>query len=155
MFAGRLRILCSKEAPLFRIICDDRDRIGDFVSGKVGMEGWSNFRAIGLEKDGELIAGVVYDNYNKATIFMHIAAKPGRKWLTRNFLWFMWYYPFVQLGVKRVTGIIPLSNKDSINFANGLKGARLEALLKDAHPDGDMAIYCMFKQDCKYLGIFK
>ena len=119
------------------------------------MEGWSNFRAIGLEKDGELIAGVVYDNYTKATIFMHIAAKPGRKWLTRNFLWYMFHYPFVELGVKRVTGIIPVSNKDSINFANGLKGARLEALLKDAHPDGDMAIYCMFKQDCKYLGIFK
>lgn len=124
------------------------------MSDQVGVEDWSNHKAIGLEKDGKLIAGVVYDNYTKATIFMHIAIEKGER-ISRNFLWYMFYYPFVELGVKALRGMIPESNKESINFASGLKGSQLEARLVDAHPDGDMLIYRMFKKDCKYLGIYR
>lgn len=132
------------------ITCDTQ-RVSEFVSRILGIEGWSNCRAIGLEKDGELIAGVVYDYYTGTNICMHIAALPGRRWLNREFLWFMFHYPFVQLGVKRLTGIIPESNKESVRFAQGLHGSKLEARLKGAHPDGDMLIFVMFKDDCKYL----
>ena len=139
---------------MIRIICNEPERIGRFVSDQTGVEDWTNYKAIGLEKDGRLIAAAVYDNYTKATIFMHIAIVQGER-LTRNFLWYMFHYPFNELGVKGLRGMIPESNKDSIKFAEGLKGAQLEARLKDAHPDGDMLIYRMFKQDCKYLGIYR
>ena len=139
-----------------RVVCDDPERVSQFVSDVMGLgQDWSSYRAIGLEEDGELIAGVVYDNYTGSTIFMHIAALPGKRWMTRNFLWFMFYYPFVQLGVKALRGMIPESNKESIRFAEGLKGAYLETKLKDGHPDGDMLIYCLFKEDCKYLEIYR
>jgi RimJ/RimL family protein N-acetyltransferase len=140
------------EARLSRIVTDT-ERISLFVAGILGIEPWSQCRAIGLEKDGKLVAGVVYDYYTGANICLHIAAVPGRRWLTKEFLWFMFFYPFEQLGVKRITGIIPESNVDSRKFAQGLHGATLEARLKDAHPDGDMLIFRMFKEDCMYLRI--
>lgn len=139
-----------------RVICDDPARVARFVSEQMGIEDdFSSYKAIGLEGDGELVAGVVYDNYTGATIFMHIAALPGKRWMTRNFLWFMFYYPFVQLGVKALRGMVPESNAESVSFAKGLKGAYLEARLKDAHPKGDMLIYCLPKEDCRYLEIYR
>ncbi|SEO77538.1 hypothetical protein [Nitrosovibrio sp. Nv6] len=139
-----------------RVICDDPQRVAKFVSDQMGVENdWSSYKAVGLESDGEIVVGVVYDNYTGTTIFMHIAALPGKKWLTRNFLWFLFYYPFVQLGVKALRGMVPESNAESLRFARGLKGAHLEARLKDAHPSGDMLIYCLRKEDCKYLGIYR
>lgn len=134
------------------IICNQDARVSAFVSQQIGVEEWSNCRSIGLEKNGELVAGIVYDYYTGTNICMHIAVK-GKRCMTKEFLWFMFYYPFVQLGVNRLTGIIPESNKESVRFAQGLHGAKLEARLKDAHPDGDMLIFVMFKDDCKYLRI--
>lgn len=133
------------------IIWNDPDRVSRFVAGQLGIEGWSQCRAIGWEKNGQIIAGVVYDYYTGTNICMHIAALPGRRWLTRTFLFYVFHYPFVQLGVKRLTGIIPESNRESVRFAQGLHGSKLEARLKNAHPDGDMLIFVMFKDDCKYL----
>lgn len=125
--------------------------VSDFVASQLGIESWSHCRAIGLERDGEIIAGVVYDYYTGSNVCMHIAAIPGRKWMTKEFLRMIFYYPFAQLGVKRLSGIIAESNHDSVRFAKKLAGAKLEARLKDAHPDGDMLIYVMFREDCKYL----
>ena len=136
-----------------RIVTDDPARVCKFVSERIGAEDWNNCRAIGLERNGELVAGVVYDYFTGVNICMHIAARPGRRWMTKKFLWFIFYYPFVQLGVNRLTGIIPESNIDSVRFAEGLKNCHLEARLENAHPDGDMLIYRMWKKDCTYLEI--
>lgn len=137
------------------IVWNDPARVSNFVAQQLGIDGWSHCRAIGLEKDGQLIAGVVYDYYTGTNICLHIAALPNRRWLNKEFLFYMFDYPFTQLGVKRMTGIIPESNKESVRFAEGLHGCTLEARLKDAHPQGDMLIFCMFKDDCKYLRIKK
>lgn len=133
-----------------KIIADDPNRVGAFVSRIMGDAEWSCQRAIGLEEDGELIAGVVYDNYNGASICMHVGAIPGKRWMTREFLWFAFYYPFVQLGVKRITGLVPESNLLARKFDEHL-GFELEAVLQDAHPDGSVFVYRMFKDQCRFL----
>lgn len=133
-----------------KIVCDDAQRVGDFVSKLLGKQEWACHRAIGLEEDGELIAGVVYDNYNGASICMHVAAVPGKRWMTKDYLWFCFYYPFEQLGVKRITGLVPESNKEARKFDEHL-GFELEASMRDAHPDGDVLVYRMFKEDCRFL----
>jgi len=133
-----------------RIVTDQPQRIGEFVSEIMGNDGWSSYQAIGLEEDGELIAGVLFDNYNGASICMHVAALPGKRWLTREFLWYCFYYPFMELKVKRVTGLVPESNLVARRFDEHL-GFELEARLKDAAPDGDVLVYRMFKDDCRFL----
>lgn len=133
-----------------RIVDNEPQRVGEFVSRLMGNEGWSGFGAIGVEEDGELIAGAVYDNYNGASISMHIAALPGKRWMMRKALWFAFYYPFCQLNVNRISGFVSASNREAQRFAQHL-GFELEACMKDAHPDGDVLVYRMFKEDCRFL----
>jgi len=139
-------------AQLFKVISDDPERIGKWVASRMGTKWWCQHAAIGFERDGELVAGIVYDNFNGKNIFAHIAAVPNKRWLTKEFLCYMCYYPFNQLKVERVTGLIPSNNKASIKFVEKL-GAELETTLKDAHPKGDLLVYRMNKKDCKYLGV--
>lgn len=108
-------------------------------------------QGIGLEKDGELIAGVIYDDYNTSNIWMHVAAKPGRRWLTREYLHACFYYPFIQLGVKRISGWVEADNADARRFNEHL-GFKQEAVLSNAARDGgDVIIYRLFKDECKYV----
>lgn len=107
---------------------------------------------IGLEKGGDLIAGVVFNEYNGPNINMHVAAMPGSRWLDREYLWYCFYYPFEQLKVKRVTGLVGEGNAKSRRFTEHL-GFELEAKLKDAHPTGAMLVYVLRRENCKWLHI--
>lgn len=105
--------------------------------------------AIGRIKNGELIGGVLYEQYNGANVQAHIAGE-GKGWLDREFLWIMFDYPFNQLGVKRITGIVPSSNAAARKFDENL-GFVQEAVLEDAHPDGDLIVYRMRRDECRWL----
>ena len=135
------------------MIVFDADRIGPWVCERAGGT-WVKGRgtAIGLEdgSSGELLAGVLYDDWNGANVNMHVAAVPGRKWLNREFLRVCFDYPFNQLHVKRVTGLVASVNLDAMRFDLHL-GFKLEATLKDAHPEGDMNILVMRREDCRWL----
>lgn len=132
-----------------RIVCDEPARVCQFVSERMGVSSWSAATSIGLEEDGALIAGVVFDYYNGASICMHVAAI-GRRWMTRDYLWYCFHYPFNELKVKRITGLVPESNLDARRFDENL-GFKLETRLTDAHPDGDVLVYKMTREDCRFL----
>jgi len=74
-----------------------------------------NAQGIGLQRGGNLIAGVVYEDFNGANVFCHIAAE-GSHWLTRKYLWTIFDYPFNQLKVKRITVPVAASNGRSKAF---------------------------------------
>jgi hypothetical protein len=103
-----------------------------------------------LDEDDLLLAGVLYEDFNGANLLMHCAAVSGGQWLNREFLHCCFRYPFQQLGCKRVSGIVPSSNTAARRFDEHL-GFKLEATLKDAHPEGDLLVYVMHKQDCRWL----
>lgn len=125
-------------------------RIAEFVSDQIGYgRKTDNFTAIGLMEDEKIIAGVVYSDYNGSNITAAIAGV-GKNWLTREFLWFMFYYPFCQAGAKRLTACVEQTNIVSQQFVEHL-GFELEFAMKDAGKTGDMLMYRMFKKDCRYL----
>lgn len=128
--------------------------VGPWVCQRAGGA-WNPARGktVGLfDTEKGLLAGVLFEDWNGANVLMHVAAVPGRSWLNREFLWFCFHYPFEQLGVKRVTGLVPSSNQDALKFDLNL-GFSLEATLKDAHPDGDLLVLAMHKQDCRWLNL--
>ncbi len=129
------------------MIVTDVERVNAYVSGQLGIEPWSQCSAIGLERDGVMVGGVIYDHYNGANICMHIASS-GR-W-SREFCSYIFHYPFNELGVKRITGFVDPSNLKSIKWCERI-GAVLEARLADAHPAGDLLIYKLTRELCKYL----
>lgn len=130
---------------------DHHDEIGRFVCDRINKQ-WipEACTAIGLEENGEIIAGVLYDDFNGANVCMHVASLPGKKWMTREYLWFCFHYPFEQLCVKRITGLVAGSNAATLNFDKHL-GFIEEARLHDAHPDGDIIVLVMRKEDCRFL----
>ena len=122
----------------------DRTDEDDFGPGSI---------AIGLEEDDELIAGVAFNMYTKASICMHVAAMPGKRWMTKDFLWRSFAYPFIQLGCNRVTGLVREDNLAAQRFDEHL-GFKREGLLRRACTDGqNMILYGMLREDCRWLEI--
>lgn len=125
--------------------------LGPWMCERQGCAWMGVGETIGLmDADNSPLAVACFDNYNKVNINVHLAAVSGKRWLNREFLWYCFYYPFVQLGVKRITGIAASSNTEVRKFMLNI-GFTLEATLKDAHPDGDLLVYCMTKDNCRWL----
>lgn len=111
----------------------------------------SGMKGIGLEKDGDLIAGVLYEGFNGVNCWMHVAALEGSRWLNREYLQTCFHYPFVQVGVKRVSGAVDASNVAARRFDEHL-GFKQEAVLHGAAADGgDVILYVMRREDCRYV----
>ena len=108
-------------------------------------------QGIGLEKNGALIAGVLYDNCNGRSVQMHVAAT-GKTWLNREFLWKCFDYPFNQLKVHKIIGLVDSENADALRFDRHL-GFETEAIIKNAGRRCDMIILSMTKDKCRFLGV--
>jgi len=91
-----------------------------------------------------MIAGVVYNEFNGVNICAHIASDGSKRWMTREFLWTIFDYPFNQAKAKRLTVMIGQGNKDSIRLVEHF-GFQFETFLKDAHPTGNILVYYMRK----------
>jgi RimJ/RimL family protein N-acetyltransferase len=125
-------------------------RIHEFVNDIHPLSFVEGMQGIGLERDGELIAGTIYEGYNPHSIWMHVAAIPGARWLTRDYLRAVFRYPFVQLGVNRVGGWVEESNMAARKFDEHL-GFREEARLRGAARDGgDVILYVMWRDECRW-----
>lgn len=114
---------------------------------------YGNFGAavgIGVELNGELIGGVVYNEYNGPNMCMHTAAVSGSPWLTRETLRRFFYYPFVQMRCNRVTALVGQGNVKSRKLVEGV-GFTFEAALEGAHPTGDLIVYRLWATDCRWI----
>ena len=132
-----------------RVILNERDRCAEWARQRIAhVPSWGEWcEAIGLEDDG-LLAVVVYNLYSGSDIAMHIAAVPGRRWMTREFLRVAFRYPFVQLGCRRVSGYVPASNTDAQRFDEHLGFVR-EGLMRHALPDDDIIVYGMLREEAR------
>lgn len=97
------------------------------------------------------LAGCLFEASNGASIMMHCAGI-GKNWLNREFLWFVFYYPFEQLRITKIISPVESDNTDCRRFIEHI-GFTLEATLKDAAPKGDLLIYTMTKDQCKWLNL--
>lgn len=108
-------------------------------------------QGIVLKRDGKIIAACLYENFNRHNVFMHCAGDPSRKWLTRQFLFNAFDYPFNQLKVTRITLWVESDNADSIRFVEHL-GFGLEATLHGAGSSGqDALVYVMYRESCQHV----
>ena len=102
-------------------------------------------------RDGEPIAACLYEGFNGHNIIMHCAGEPGRGWLTRQFLFNAFDYPFNQLKVTRITLLVESDNADCIRFVKHL-GFGLEATLHGAAASGqDTLVFVMYKESCQHV----
>jgi len=117
--------------------------VAERIAGKYFAEG---SQAIGLERDGQIIAGVIYENWNYASIVCHIAIE-GR--MTKTYLKAIFDYPFNVCKVKKI--IVPVSSAHvkSLKLVTKM-GFIEEARVKDATPDGDIIFLTLAKENCRF-----
>lgn len=133
------------------VIVSDPARVWAFVNQYTPVAIMSGMKGLGLEREGELVAGVLYEGYNGHNVWMHVAAEPSKRWLNREYLRYCFYYPFVEMGVKRLTGYVEASNHEARRFDEHL-GFKQEAIMSGAASDGgDVILYVMRREHCRYL----
>jgi hypothetical protein len=136
----------------YKIIDNDRVRCQAWVASISGTVGAEMTETIGLEKDGELVCVVGYNCFNGKSCQQHIYSDGIAKYAPRNFIWFIYYYPFIQLGLDLLIGIFPEDNANIIRLASHA-GFEEKYRIDGGHPDGDLILCTMKKSDCKLLNI--
>lgn len=135
-----------------KIITDRQNELGEWLCSRTEGQYTPNIGTyIGLEENGTLCAVVGFDNYNGASISMHVAGE-GKRWINREYLWYCFYYPFEQLKVNKILGLVSSDNLDALRFDRHL-GFKQEAVISNACPNGDLIILTMTKDQCKFLHI--
>lgn len=138
----------SPPKSTYRLIYGEDRRVGEWVAARTNGEWREGGRCIGWERNGELIAGMLTDWHNGASIYMHVAGE-GPHWLKRDFLYHCFYYVFVQLGCKVAIGLVPSINLAAIRFDKHLGFVEL-ARIPDGHPSGDLVILTITKAQAQH-----
>lgn len=131
------------------MIVFDAERVGKWVCEKAGGLWTEGNPGIGVEVDGRLVVGVTYDGYTGSSICIHSRCDDPNA-TSREFYRLIFDYPFNQLKVKRVTGLVCCTNQRARRLDEKL-GFKYEATLRDYFPGGDAIVYVMRKEDCRFL----
>lgn len=128
----------------------DKHVVGPWVFTKIGkVWGPEGREAIGLERDGEVVAGVVLEDFTGVAASLHVAIDnphiPVRKLLVATA-----GYCFNQLKLDKVIGVVPSSNAAALKFDYGI-GFRPEAIIKGVYPGADMVIMSMTREQCSFI----
>ena len=112
--------------------------------------GFLNAQGIGIERDGVLVGGVVFCDYQKVSVQIHVASDQTRQWVTRKWLHVIFDYAFRQLGVSKIIGIVPAGNTEAVNFDMRV-GFVEETRIKDVYPEGDAIVLEMTRGMCRWI----
>jgi RimJ/RimL family protein N-acetyltransferase len=106
-------------------------------------------QGIGLEKNGELVGGVLYERFDGRNIWMHCAGS-GR-WITRDLLSAAFRYPFIQLGCHAVWGWVEAENTKARRLDEHLGFKQHAIIPAGSKTGGDVIIYRMTREECRFL----
>lgn len=121
-----------------RIGIDVRDLVGDMP-----------YHAIGIVRGDKLLGVVLFMNYRRQSIEVHLCGAPG--WLSRGEIGELFAYPFERLGCLRLWCLIARNNKQARKGAERL-GFKVLGVAQDEFGEGkDGIVYSMRRRDCKWL----
>lgn len=134
-----------------RLIFDDKERVGAWVAERVEQTSpWGWFYAMGVERDGELAAGIVFNGHNGSNMQGHIAVARTVKQLP-ELIRHALQYVFVQLKLNRFTCLVDVSNLKSMRLVEHI-GFEKEFLIHRGAPGGgDLQMYVMWPEKCRWL----
>jgi hypothetical protein len=135
----------------FNIIADRPDVVGPWVYERTGGTFLPQVsQCLGqLDKDGNLVAGVVFEGYNGAIMKGHIAVNPGAT-LSRAMLWAMGDYAFRQMKVRKVIGYVDSTNERALALDKKL-GFYEEARIVGGTPNGDLVLLSLTAENYRFI----
>lgn len=100
-------------------------------------------------KGENLLGGVIYSRYTHAAIFMHIIGLQ-QGWATKKLLWMAFHYPFEQLMVDRIFGLVASNNLKPLAFFEKL-GFSVVTSIPKVYPFADEVVLVMERENCRWL----
>ena len=133
------------------VIATHKEQLAEWARVRVpGVESFGGaYQALGLVDAERIWAAVIYTDYSRFNICMHVAAE-GRQWMTKGFLFAVFDYPFNQLQVDRVTAFVASKNLRSRRFVEHI-GFTREGALREAHHGDDLIAYGMLRRECRWI----
>ena len=120
------------------------ERVARFVGEKCSTIIYPPFTAMGIDRNGEIIAGVVFNCYTGNDIAVTVAGGP----FTRGFITAVGQYVFEQIGCLRMS--ITTEQPNVIEIAHRL-GAQTEGLKRNHFGKGrDGTVLGLLREDWNY-----
>lgn len=115
------------------------------------LEAWmGEAKSLAAVEDGRILGVVVFDGFTPYDANMHIVIE-DKRCVTRAILKQVFHYPFRQLGLARVTGLVPSSNAAALDFDRRL-GFFEEGRKLNAFGEGeDEVVLGMTTEECRWL----
>lgn len=134
-----------------KIILNDPDRVGEWVAHHIGRKvGWSAWYAIGVEKCGQLIGGVVMNEFVPGQrCFIHVAAT-DRRWLSRDLIATVFYCAFIRNRCQVILATIDADNTNSLRLTIGI-GFNEVCRVPGGSGHCDLVILAMHRAACRWL----
>lgn len=106
---------------------------------------------LALRTEDQVLGGFMFERYTGkgGVVHSHQAAN-AKGWLDRKFLSAVADYVFNQLGCNAVIGETPLNDSYVIRINEKL-GFKFHTYIEGYFPDGDLAIYKMTREECRWL----
>lgn len=120
------------------------ERVAAFVSESLGFGFVPPYTSMGIEQDGAIVGGVLFNVFEGADVHISVA---GRGW-NRSFFRAVGAYVFGQLGYLRMTAIT--ENTEVVRLAERLGGVIEGALRNHFGPGRDGFIVGILKEDWKF-----
>lgn len=116
----------------------------------VQLHASEDLQLIGRIEDKRLIAVVGFNGFCGGLCQMHMAGDGN--WITREYLRVAFGYPFTQLKLAAVMGVVGADNERALKLDQHL-GFREVHRVKDGWGNGiDLVLLEMKREDCKYIG---
>ena len=129
------------------LIFDDKERVGAWVAKEVVQEAeWGSYYAMGAEVDGQIVSGIVFNNFNECNATCHIAvSKPNKLFL--ELLDHAFLYAFETCKLRRLTGLVEADNSKALKLDKHI-GFLQESVMQEAGSEGqDMVVLVLWPQN--------
>ena len=132
-----------------RLIFGADDYLKKWTAKQIGIDGFGPSVAIGVQRDGEIIAAAVYHDLREGQIEASIAAT-SRRWASRSVLQTLFAYPFNQVGANRLLVQCSEANEKAMKMNRQL-GFTQEGRLRQLYAPHDAVLWGMLKDECQWI----
>ena len=120
-----------------------------WLTERSGYQPAPDFRAVEATDGDRILAMIGYDHFSPNGVQMHVAIESPTA--IRSLPWAAFHYPFIQLGLGVVFGLVAADNARCMSLARRL-GFRETHRIRDGYAPGvDVVIFEMRREECRWL----
>lgn len=131
------------------VVTTHQDVLARWLCERIGYMPTPHIRCVGnVDKDGKILGVVGFDGWNGASCQMHAAGEGN--WVNKALIRATFDYVFKVAGLNVVLGIVPSGNDRALRF-NKHVGFVEVARISGGHPDGELVIMELRRENCRFL----